>query len=131
MKIRSLLIAVALCLSSPAALRAENLPPQLLPVFGGLGGTAFTRDCGKGYVLTGLRWRSGAVVDAIGIMCRPVKSDGTLGPETTIGTLAGGGGGSSGAASCGEGRALRGDEPAGPRDSRPCRHFRGRDRPHL
>jgi hypothetical protein len=77
-----------------------ELPPQKLPVYGGSGGDAFDRDCGAGRVLTGLRFRSGKVLDAVGLLCRPVLSDGKLGPETTVGSLTGGGGGTSGTASC-------------------------------
>ena len=88
-----------------AALHSADLPPQRLPVLGGSGGTAFARDCGPGRVLTGLRYRAGLVVDAIGIMCSPVLANGTLGPESIVGTLAGGSGGTTNVASC-YGRAL-------------------------
>ena len=60
--------AAALALGAFAA----DDPPQLLPIYGGTGGSSFTRDCGAGHVLTGLRYRSGVVVDAIGLLCRPV-----------------------------------------------------------
>ena len=87
---------------------ARALPPQLLPVYGGAGGTAFTRSCGAGKVLTGLRFRDGLLVDAIGILCRPVLSGGALGSESTVGTLVGGTGGTSGSTSCPSGRVLIG-----------------------
>ena len=51
-------------------------------------------------MLTGLRSRGGLLVDAIGLLCRPVAADGTLGSQSTVGTLAGGGGGTSGTISC-------------------------------
>ena len=89
-----------------ALLPATDLPAQLLPVYGGSGGTAFNRDCGTNRVLTGLRFRSGQELDAVGLLCRPVLSDGTLGPETTVGTLTGGGGGTSNAASCPQGKVV-------------------------
>jgi hypothetical protein len=59
-------------------------------------------------VLTGLRYRASLLIDAIGIMCRPVAANGSLGPETTVGTLAGGGGGSSGSVSCPAGQVAAG-----------------------
>jgi hypothetical protein len=79
---------------------AQNAAPQYSSVFGGSGGDAFTRDCGPGRVLAGIRGRSYLFVDAIGILCRPVNADGKLGPPTAVGTLAGGGGGTSGEAIC-------------------------------
>ena len=87
-------------------LRSQDLPPQNLPVSGGSGGTSFSRDCGAGRVLTGFRYRKGLTIDAIGLLCRPVLADKTLGPESTIGTLAGGGGGTSGTASCPSGMVI-------------------------
>src|ERR1051325_5645260 len=92
-----LVCAAALTL---AAFRGADLPPQYLTVLGGSGGTAFSRDCGSGRVLSGVRYRSGMVIDAIGLLCRPVLSDGTLGPESTVGTLVGGAGGTIASASC-------------------------------
>ena len=100
--------ALSLLTIGTSRLQSQNLPPQNLPVIGGSGGTAFTRDCGAGRVLTGLRYRGGLVIDAIGLLCRPVLSDGTLGPESTIGTLAGGGGGTIGVASCHSGKGITG-----------------------
>jgi len=96
----STLAALSLLTPSASVLQSQNLPTQNLPVLGGSGGSGFTRDCGAGRVLSGLRYRSGAVIDAIGLLCRPVLPDGSLGPESTVGTLAGGGGGTTAAASC-------------------------------
>ncbi len=103
---RPMLVVVAsgMLLITPVAL--SDLPPQKLPVYGGSGGNAFDRDCGAGRVLTGLRFRSGSVLDAVGLLCRPVLSDGKLGPETTVGSLTGGGGGTSGTASCEAGKVV-------------------------
>ena len=103
---RSALLALSWGVFSAAPVSSSYLPPQLLPVYGGSGGTSFTRDCGSGRVLTGLRFRSGLLVDAVGILCRPVLSDGALGHESIVGTLAGGGGGTSGSTSCKSGRVL-------------------------
>jgi hypothetical protein len=103
---RSTLLALSLGMFSVAPVSSTYLPPQYLPVYGGSGGTAFTRSCGAGKVLTGLRFRGGLLVDAVGILCRPVLADGTLGPESNVGTLAGGGGGTAGTSSCGAGRVV-------------------------
>lgn len=104
---RSVLLTVA-CGVIPLSAASPVLPAQLLPVYGGAGGTAFTRSCGAGNVLTGLRYRAGLVVDAVGLLCRPVNTDGTLGSETTVGTLVGGGAGTSATTSCGSGRVATG-----------------------
>jgi hypothetical protein len=85
---------------------SSDLPPQLLPVYGGTGGTAFNHSCGAGYVLTGLRVRGGLLLDAVGLLCRPVQSDGTLGSETTVGALTGGTGGTAAIADCGAGKVV-------------------------
>lgn len=105
---RSTLLILASGLLSAAAFSSSNLPPQLHPVYGGANGTAFTRSCGAGKVLSGLRAREGALVDAVGILCRPVRSDGTLGPESTVGTLVGGSGGTATSDSCAAGRVASG-----------------------
>lgn len=89
-------------------MRAPDLPTQNLPVFGGAGGTAFTRSCGTGRVLSGLRYRAGLSLDAIGLLCRPVGSDGTLGSETTVGAMAGGSGGTFAVARCKAGYVVHG-----------------------
>jgi hypothetical protein len=104
--VRSTFLAVALVTSSMVPLSSTMLPPQYLPIYGGNGGTSFTRSCGSGKVLTGLRWRDGMVVDAIGLLCRSVLADGKLGSESTAGTFAGGGGGTSGSYSCGAGTVM-------------------------
>ena len=105
---RSVLLALSLGMVPAVPLSSSRLPEQLLPVYGGSGGTAFSRSCGAGKVLTGLRSRGGLLVDAVGILCRPVLADGTLGPESVVGTLAGGGGGTSGVTSCDHGRVMFG-----------------------
>ena len=97
---RSMILGLTWSALTLLPLRATDLPEQKLPVFGGSGGTAFSRDCGAGRVLTGLRYRAGLSLDAIGLLCRPVNADGSLGSETTVGTMVGGGGGTFGAKSC-------------------------------
>jgi hypothetical protein len=102
------LAALSLLALGASDLLSQNLPPQNLPVLGGSGGTAFSRDCGAGHVLSGLRYRSGLVIDAIGLQCRPVLSNGSLGPESAVGTLAGGGGGTIAVSSCPSGMVVSG-----------------------
>ncbi len=101
-----MLLALSWGTLSLATVSSINLPTQLLPVYGGSGGIAFTRSCGAGKVLTGLTYRTGLWVDGVGLLCRPVNADGTLGSETTVGTLAGGGGGTSGSGSCPSGQVV-------------------------
>lgn len=81
-------------------------PPQYFPIVGGSGGSGFTRSCGSGKVLTGLFGREGMWVDAIGVLCRPVSSNGTLGTQSTVGSAAGGGGGTSASVSCASGTVV-------------------------
>lgn len=104
---RSLLLSLAGAVLVVAPLRAPDLPAQYLPVNGGSGGAPFTRSCGAGKVLTGLRYRTGLSIDAIGLLCRQVGADGSLGTESTVGTMAGGGGGTSGSTSCPAGSVVR------------------------
>jgi len=95
-----------LLLTAAVTLAAPDLPPQLLPVYGGAGGSSFTHDCGARHVLTGLRYRTGLVLDAVGILCRPVNADGSLGPESTAGVVSGGAGGTTGTVSCPAGKVV-------------------------
>lgn len=96
-------LTILIVLTFPA--RAQ-LPTQQTSVVGGSGGTAFSRDCGSGKVLTGLRGRDGQQVDAIGLFCAPVLANGTLGPSSATGTLTGGGGGQSIEARCASGSVV-------------------------
>lgn len=105
---RSTLLAFSWGAFLVAPFSSSNLPPQLLPVYGGVGGTSFNRSCGAGRVLTGLRFRDGLLVDAVGILCRPVLTDGTLGPESTAGTIVGGGSNTARTRSCGSGQVVVG-----------------------
>ena len=100
MSARTLFLALGWSSLALLPTRASNLPPQMLPVWGGSGGSAFSRDCGTAYVMTGVRYRSGLLIDAIGLLCRPVAANGALGSETSVGTLTGGGGGTSAVTSC-------------------------------
>lgn len=58
--------------------------------------------------MTGVRYRASFQVDAVGLLCRPVQSDGALGGETEVGSMAGGGGGTFGTRSCPTGKVVTG-----------------------
>jgi hypothetical protein len=88
----------------------SGLPAQRSPTFGGAGGESFSLSCGAGSVLTGLRARADAFVYAVGITCRSVLSNGSLGPENAVGEMAGGTSGAPVAAGCGAGQVLSGAE---------------------
>ncbi len=77
-------------LTPPAASAAE----YSTPIFGGSGGKySYNLDCGRGAVITGLVFKSGSYVDAIGVLCRKVNaSTGRLGEEFTRGPKGGYGG---------------------------------------
>jgi hypothetical protein len=105
---RSLLLSLVGATLALAPMRAPDLPAQILPVYGGTGGTAFSRSCGAGKVLTGMRYREGMVVDAVGLLCRAVNANGSLGTESSVGTMAGGSGGTFGVASCPAGTVVAG-----------------------
>lgn len=83
-----------------------GLPAQRSPVFGGSGGVPFALTCGSGKVLTGLRARADAFVFAVGITCRAVLPDGSLGPESVVGEMAGGTSGGPVAVGCPAGQVL-------------------------
>lgn len=102
-----LFAAAAACglMVSAAAVNA-NVVFENLPLIGGIGGEAFSRECPDKHVLTGIRYRSHVLVDGIGIKCRPVRSDGALGAEINSGTMAGGNGGDAGSASCQSGSVV-------------------------
>lgn len=94
-------LAVAGALLSPQPLRARSRSLlENLPLIGASGGTSFSRNCPAGSVLSGIRWRTGAFVDAIGIQCSKILSDGSLGPANDVGTMAGGNGGTPGSDHC-------------------------------
>lgn len=103
---RSALIALSWGMFSLVPLTSQNLPPQFLPILGGTNGHGFTRSCGAGRVLAGLVFRDGSLVDAVGIICRPVLANGSLGPASTVGSLAGGTNGTAGSETCAPGRAV-------------------------
>ena len=107
MTVRSIVLAMAFGVI-PLATSSTALPPQYLPIFGGNGGNGFTRSCGTGKVLTGLMVRAGLLVDAVGVLCRPINADGSLGPESQVGSLAGGGSATIAAKRCESGKVAYG-----------------------
>lgn len=94
----AILAATTLAFAPRSATR--DLAGQLIGPYGGVTGTAFTRTCGPGRVMTGFRARTGMSLDAIGLLCRTVGADGQLGSEESVGALAGGTGGTASAARC-------------------------------
>lgn len=70
-------------------------PEQKTTAFGGSGGITYNRRCAAGSVLTGVIGVAGDWMDAVGAICSPVRSDGTLGAPSSS-ALAGGDGGTSG-----------------------------------
>ena len=45
----------------------------VLPRIGGVGGSAYLRECPPGHVVTGVRGSAGALVDSFQIICSPIK----------------------------------------------------------
>jgi hypothetical protein len=88
LSIGALVVAGALLSPQPLRARSRSLLENL-PLIGASGGTSFSRSCPAGSVLSGIRWRTGAFVDAIGIQCSKILSDGSLGPSNDVGTMAG------------------------------------------
>jgi hypothetical protein len=70
-------------------------PEQQTTAFGGSGGITYNRRCATGSVLTGVIGVAGDWMDAVGAICAPVRTDGTLGTPSSS-ALAGGDGGTSG-----------------------------------
>jgi hypothetical protein len=101
MRITIVIVAVCtLCVTTPD-LAAQDRNITSFPLVGWVtGGTSFSRTCPRGSVLTGLRWRAGYQLDAVGIMCSRVHDNGQLGPSENVGTMAGGNGGRAGSDTC-------------------------------
>lgn len=77
---------------------------QYMPYHGGSGGTAYTIDCGYG-VAVGIQGWAGQYIDRLGLVCRNLGADGSLGePYNTF--AVGGSGGSSFRVECPVGQAI-------------------------
>jgi hypothetical protein len=80
------------------------------PVWGGSGGTrSYNLDCGSSGVLVGVYGKTGSWIDQIGLTCRSVAANGTLGSEFTRGPV-GGTGGSVKSVKCKSGEVVGGIE---------------------
>ena len=105
---RSLLLSCSWAVLALTPARAVDLEAQHLPMYGGNGGTNFTRGCGTDRVMTGVRYSAGLSIEAIGPLCRPVRADGTLGDEVAVGAMVGGTGGTLASARCGPNAVVQG-----------------------
>jgi hypothetical protein len=94
---------VVLPLAGFTPLRAQEFKS---PIWGGSGGTSsYNLDCGSSGVMVGIYGKTGLWIDQLGIICRAVKADGTLGSSFTRGP-SGGSGGTSGTAQCESGKVV-------------------------
>lgn len=103
---RACLLAVALALGASSTTGAAEF---VTPLAGGGGGDhSYNLNCGADGVLVGLSGRWGAWMDSIGIICRKVNADGTLGSVFTLGPKGGGGGSIAGNPACNAGNVVQG-----------------------
>lgn len=95
---RASLFAVALALGASSTTGAAEF---VTPLAGGTGGDlSYNLNCGADGVLVGLSGRWGGWLDSIGIICRKVNADGTLGSAFTLGPKGGNGGSTAGNPTC-------------------------------
>jgi hypothetical protein len=93
--------AASILLAMP--LRAQEFKG---PLWGGSGGSSsYNLDCGSTGVMVGLYGKVGLWIDQIGVVCRKVNPDGTLGSTYTRGPV-GGSGGSGDRADCPSGSVI-------------------------
>jgi hypothetical protein len=89
----------------------DPVDTSVLSAHGGGGGTTgYDLRCPRGWAVTGLKGRSGSLVDRIQLVCAPVQLDGTalVSADHTDQFKAGGSGGSSFSIHCGGTRPARG-----------------------
>lgn len=90
----------------PSAAQAQELRS---PIWGGSGGNKnYHLNCGAGAVMTGITAKYGSWIDQIGLVCRKVNKNGTLGDEFTRGPVGGQGGDISTIERCPAGRVIGG-----------------------
>jgi hypothetical protein len=65
---------------------------QLLPAHGGTGGYATRTECPSGYAAVGIHGRSWSYIDRLGLVCRYLNADGSLGATYYAGAAGGFGG---------------------------------------
>ncbi|MFP2933116.1 hypothetical protein ACLESO_49805 [Pyxidicoccus sp. 3LG] len=78
-----------------------------LPYRGGYGGGNYDLDCPAGYVATGVFGRAGKYIDRMGLTCKQLNSDGSLGGTYNTPSVGGGGGGDF-SLGCTDGEAIVG-----------------------
>lgn len=105
---RSLLLGLTGGVLALTPMRAPDLPAQKLPIEGGSGGIPFIRECGAGKVVTGFRYSTNPALVAIGLICRPIDAEGSLGEATSVGARVGGTGGEVGQVHCLAGQVVGG-----------------------
>jgi hypothetical protein len=69
-------------------------------------GTDASANCPSGSVVTGFAGRSGLLVDGVQLVCSVLKSDGTLGAESSVAYIGGSGGAPFTKQTCPEGMAV-------------------------
>lgn len=99
------LVAAASVLVSPVAAHAQE---NLTLVVAMDGGTSQSRTCPDEALMTGIMLRVGLNIDAIGIRCRRINANGTLGREFADGSMMGGSGGTVTVSSCPAGAVVVG-----------------------
>lgn len=103
-RLTSVIAAAAAIGTTSFAAGAEFVSPRA----GGSGGDhSYDLDCGSDAVLTGLSGRWGSWMDSIGIICRKVNTDGTLGSSFTRGPKGGTGGTEGGNPGCEPGNVVQ------------------------
>ncbi|MGB0910067.1 MAG: hypothetical protein ACPGYT_06865 [Nitrospirales bacterium] len=76
-----------------AAQREARRTEFVSPMYGGSGGKrSFNLDCGSRGVIVGILGKAGTWVDALGVICQRINSNGQLGTEFTSKTVGGKGG---------------------------------------
>jgi hypothetical protein len=74
-------------------LTVDETNNQVLTYHGGSGGTAYTIDCAPGSVAVGIHGWAGQYIDRLGLVCRSLGVDGSLGDSYTTFAVGGSGGG--------------------------------------
>lgn len=98
---RERLISILGALIALGASSLAGAAEFVTPSAGGTGGDhSYNLDCGNDGVLVGFSGKWGSWMDSIGIICRKINADGTLGSSFAVGPRGGNGGNEAGSASC-------------------------------